>query len=246
MRIRKHGLYVRNVSTENARDALLRVLTTRAQAEPEPYAHWYIDGGDAWALSGDACESITHFTYPQLTPINNAVLKAMDEAVRQGTGPEVLESRLSHLSPAALGAKQTSPDPRLQHLFASLLTVGSGTQIYSTSFVQAAAVEILRRARPSTLYFRFAPRRKQASINDMVDARTVSLEEDPAGSLVDADMAAYYAYLELAKQPGGERASFVVWVEGRNDAFVIGPNVTRDTESTTPLSMQQLISLALG
>ena len=111
MRIRKHGLYVRNVSTENARDALLRVLTARAQAEPEPYAHWYIDGGDAWALSGNACESITHFTYPQLTPINNAVLKAMDEAVRQGTGPEVLESRLSHLSPAALGAKQTSPDP---------------------------------------------------------------------------------------------------------------------------------------
>jgi hypothetical protein len=166
--------------------------------------------------------------------------------VQQGTGPEVLESRLSHLDPAALNAAQTTADPRLQHLYVSLLTVGAGTQIYSTSFVQAAAIEVLRRARPATLYFRFAPRRRQASINDMFEARSVSPLEDPEGSLVDADMAAFYAYLELAKLPGGERASFIAWVEGRGEALVIGPHVTKDVESTTPISMRDLISFALS
>jgi hypothetical protein len=244
-RMRSQGLYARSVSTEGAQDALLAALTKRASAAPARYAHWYIDGGDAWPLGPDVRELITHFTYPQLAPINDAVLKAMDEAVQQGTGPEVLESRLSHLTPAALGAAQTTTDPRLQHLYVSLLTTGSGTQIYSTSFLQAAAVEVLRRVRPSTLYFRFAPRRKQASINDLIEARAISPEVDPEGSLVDADMAAYYAYLELAKLPGGERASFVTWVEGRGEALVIGPNVTKGVESTTPLSMQQILALAL-
>ncbi len=245
-RIRKDGMYVRNVSAGGAHDALFALLAVRAQAAQVPYAHWYVDGGDAWPVAETVRESITHFTYPQLSSINNAVLKAMDQAVRQGTGPEVLESRLNHLSPAELGAAQTTRDPRLQHLYVSLLTAGSGTQIYSTSFVQSAAIEILRRARPLTLYFRFAPRRRQVSINDILESRSISPLEDPEGSLVDADMAAYYAYLELRKAPGGEHASFLVWVEGRQDVFIVGPNVARDTESNSPLSMEQVISFALG
>lgn len=246
LRIRKSGMVLRNLATADAQETLLALLAERAQAAPVPYAHWYIDGGDAWPVNGPVSESMIHFTYPQLTPINNAVLKAMDEAVRQGTGPEVLENRLSHLSPAQLGATETTADLRLQHLFVSLLTAGSGTQLYSTSFVQAAAFEVLHRARPSTLYFRFAPRRRQVSINDLIESRAVSPLLDPEGSLVDADMAAYYAYLELQKAPGGGHASFMVWVEGRNEAFIAGPNVAQGVESNTPLSMKQALSLVLG
>jgi hypothetical protein len=245
-RLREHGLYARGVSVEDARETLLAELEKRASAAPAPYAHWYVDGGDAWTLSAKASDSITCFTYPQLAPINDAVLREMNKAIEEGTGPEVLESRLSHLEPSKLSAAEVTPNPRLQRLYTSLLTVGSGTQIYSTSFLQAAAVEILRRVQPSTLYFRFAPRRKQASLNDFINAQPVSPDTDPEGSLVDADMAAYYAYLQLAKLPGGTRASFIAWVENRSDAFVIGPGVTKGVESTTPLAMKQLLSMALA
>ncbi len=57
--LRRQGLYARNVSTEDARDALLGVLVSRAQAAPEPYAHWYVDGGDAWPLDGE-CTRFDH------------------------------------------------------------------------------------------------------------------------------------------------------------------------------------------
>jgi hypothetical protein len=244
--LREHGLYARHISIDGAKEALLAELEKRASAAPAPYAHWYVDGGDAWTLDPSLSDSITRFTYPQLAPINDAVLLEMNKAVEQGTGPEVLQSRLEHLEPSQLGAAEVTTNPRLQRLYTSLLTTGSGTQIYSTSFLQAAAIEILRRAQPSTLYFRFAPRRRQASINDLIQARSVSPEMDPEGSLVDADMAAYYAYLQLAKLPGGERASFIAWVEDRGDALVIGPGVTRGVESTTPLAMQQLVSLAFA
>ena len=73
-----------------------------------------------------------------------------------------------------------------------LLTEGSGTQIFSTSFTQWAARESLRRAQPLTLLVRFAPRQRQKPMNEMLFAKAESVELDPVGSLVDGDMGAYY------------------------------------------------------
>ena len=125
----------------------------------------------------------------------------------------------------------------------SLLTQGSGTQLYSTSFVQAAGVELVRRAQPTTLLLRFAPRRKPASMNDMLDQRGQSPEMDAAGALVDADMGLYYAWLALQRQPGGEQARMLAYVEGQGEAFVVGPQATRGAESTTPLTLKQVTEL---
>ncbi|WP_446742186.1 hypothetical protein [Silvibacterium acidisoli] len=240
-RMRNDGLHVQQLRAQGAREALLAAIEKRAHSVPQPYAHWYIDGGDPWPLQ--QASQITHFTYPQLQPIDDAVMKAMDQAVQEGTGPEMLSSRLNHLSPEALGAARITPDLPLQHLYTSLLTTGSGTQIYSTSFMQAAGIEVLRRAQPSTLLLRFAPRRRQASINDMIESRAVAVQTDPEGSLIDADMASFYAYLQMQKIPGGEKASFLAWVEDRNEAFVAGPSVTRGVEASTPMTMSDLLSL---
>jgi hypothetical protein len=47
----------------------------------------------------------------------------------------------------------------------TLLSEGSGVQFFSTTFVQWAAREVLRRAQPVTLFARFAPRVTERSMN---------------------------------------------------------------------------------
>ena len=64
---------------------------------------------------------------------------------------------------------EESGDPGLLNRFGvSLLTEGSGTQIFSTTFVQWAAREVLRRAQPVTLLARFAPRQRERAMNELL------------------------------------------------------------------------------
>jgi hypothetical protein len=124
-----------------------------------------------------------------------------------------------------------------------LLTEGSGTQIFSTTFAQWAAREALRRAQPLTLLVRFAPRQRQKPMNEMLSVGTDSgAELDPLGSLVDADMGAYYNWLNQQRLTGAEHSSFLVWFENHGEAVAIGPSMPRGTESTSPTDLQKLIS----
>lgn len=240
-RLRSVGLYARKVDEARLSETLLRVLAQRAAANPAGYIHWYVDGGEPWPTP--ATTAVQRFTYPSLASVTDAVLREMDRAVREGTGPELLADRLRGMHPEALGLPAVTTDPRMQRFFVSLLTQGSGTQLYSTSFVQAAAVELVRRTEPQTILLRFAPRRKLASLNDMLEQRGQSTTLDPDGALIDADMAVYYAYLALKSQPGGEHAQLAVFAEGHGEAFLAGPGVTHSGESSTPLSVAGVLDL---
>src|SRR5437762_8342987 len=86
----------------------------------------------------------------------------------------------------------TPKDELLERFEVSLLTEGSGTQIFSTIFAQWAAREVLRRAQPLTLLVRFAPRQRQKPMNELLSTAPVHQEVDVVGSLIDGDMGAYY------------------------------------------------------
>ena len=62
------------------------------------------------------------------------------------------------------------------------------------------------------------------------DVARGSYDLDPNGSLVGADMAAFYGYLELMQLPGSAQASILVWFEDHPLVFVAGsliPSVGR-------------------
>ncbi len=240
-RLRKQGLYVRKLDETGASATLTALLAKRAQADASAYTHWYVEGGEPWPFPPKT--AIEQVSFPALAPVTDAVLREMDRAVREGSGPEALADRLAAMRPEALGLEKVTPDARMQHFLVSLLTQGSGTQLYSTSFVQAAAVELVRRTQPQTLLLRFAPRRKPASMNDMLEQRAQGAELDADGALVDADMAVYYAWLAMQHRTDGARATLLAYVEGHGEAFVAGPAVTRGAESITPLRIEQLVAM---
>jgi hypothetical protein len=127
-----------------------------------------------------------------------------------------------------------------------LLTEGSGTQIFSTTFAQWTAREVLRRAQPHTLLVRFAPRQRQRPMNELLAGTGSNIEVDPTGSLVDADMAAYYQWINQQRLPGSEKSSFLVWFEVHSQALAIAPSLPRGAESSSALNLGELLSLAAG
>jgi len=151
---------------------------------------------------------------------------------------------MARLLPSDL-AMDAAGDPVLDRFQVKVLTEGSGTQIFSTTFAQWTAREALRRAQPLTLLVRFAPRQRQKPMNEMLSNETAA-DVDFAGSLIDADIGAYYHWLSQQRLPGAERSVFVAWFEGHNQAIVISPALPKGTQSTSALNMSALVKLALS
>src|SRR5437588_4330254 len=82
------------------------------------------------------------------------------------------------------------------------------------------------------------------SISEMLSASHEVAELDPLGSLIDADMGAYYNWLNLQRLPGAEQSSFLVWLEDHSEAVAIAPSLPGGTESTTAAALDQLLSWA--
>jgi hypothetical protein len=79
-------------------------------------------------------------------------------------------------------------------------------------------------------------------MNELLAATLETAELDPVGSLVDADMAAYYNWLNQQRLPGANQSSFLVWFEGHTQALVIGPTTPRGTASTSPITLSNLLT----
>ena len=239
-KLRAHGGYFSQVNPEHGLETLLNAVAARAKAHPAPYAHWYIDGGQESAHD----PALTSVSYKALQPARAILLRKMHgEIQKPGMGPEALRTLLAQMRPADLGMSKAG-DVVLDRFQLKLLTEGSGTQIFSTTFAQWAARETLRRAQPLTLLVRFAPRQRQQPMNELLSGIRSDAELDPTGSLVDADMGSYYTYLNQQRLPGAEKSSFLVWFEGHSEALAIGPALPRGTASSTPTDLKQLLTWA--
>jgi hypothetical protein len=97
---------------------------------------------------------------------------------------------------------------------------------------------VLRRARTLTLLARSAPRQIERPMNDLLlDSSTE--KQDPRGSLIDADMGAYYTWLNLTRLPKPEGSRFIELFEGSNEAISIAPGLAHGAVSTQPCELRQ-------
>lgn len=237
--LRAHGTFFSQVRPEGGMEALLAAVEARAHSHPGAYGHWYVDGG---ALARPTAQ-LTTVSYAALAPVRDNLLGFMQrEIARPGMGPEELRTDLAQLAPTQLGMGGGG-DPVLDRFQVRLFTEGSGTQVFSTTFAQWATREALRRAEPLSLLVRYAPRQRQRPMNELL-ANVGANELDPAGSLVDGDMAAYYHWLNQQRLPGAERSSFIAWWEGQSQAIVAAPTLPRGVQSASPMDLHALIGLA--
>ncbi len=234
-KLQQHGTHYTNVKTEGGYQLLLQAVRQRATNNPEPYAHWYIDGGQSRA---DPCLALTSISYESIRPLRAALQSRMQKAWESGTGSEALRTMLAQIRPAEFGLHG---DPLFDRFQLSLLTEASGTQVYSTTFAQWTAREVLRRAQPATLLLRFAPRQRERAMNEMLAEGRQTPPLDPAGSLQDADIGGYYTWLNLQRLPGSHDSSFLVWFENHPEAFLISPGVESGKTSTSAVELNALL-----
>lgn len=240
-KLRPFGVHFTNVDPGNGVDDLLTAAANRAAKHPEAFAHWYIDGGHP---ASAAIESLTCVSYPALDPIRLALVDKMRRVMQPGGGgSEVLRTVLAQITPADLGLTESSGSRAVLDRFRiSILTEGSGTQLFSTSFVQWSAREALRRAQPLTLVARFAPRQREESMKELLAGSKTQPLPDPVGSLIDADMGAYYTYINMQRLSGAERAGFLVWFEGHPEALAIGPSLGKAHVDAGRITLTELLN----
>lgn len=240
--LRRQGTWFQRIKAENGLGLVLDAAAARARAHPGAYAHWYIDGGAAAAHD----PALTMISFSALEPLRAGLLRKIQKQIeRPGMGPEQLSTWLAQLTPAELGIDAPA-DPVLARFQVSLFTEASGTQIFSTTFAQWATREVLRRAQALTVVARFAPRQRQRPMNELLSDNNAPVELDAAGSLIDADMAAWYHWVNQQRLPGYEKSAFVAWFEDHNQAVAIGPAVPRGVESDSSLDLAQLLAFACG
>jgi len=80
-------------------------------------------------------------------------------------------------------------------------------------------------------------------MNELLAGGHAEANVDPNGSLVDAEMGAYYQWIDQQRLPGAEQSAFIAWFEDHGDAVVIGPSMPRGTESQSAIEMEKLLSL---
>jgi hypothetical protein len=253
-RLRPYGTLFTAVDPADGLKTLLAVVGKRAQSDPSPFAHWYIDGGEAEAVPGPAA-GVTLMSFAGLATAVRKELaflsREMENRAQQNAsgdstqGPQQEASNvegtvfaMTDLKPKDLGLDGRDT---LQRFALSVLAEGSGTQVYSTTFVQWTARECLHRAQPSTLLVRFRPRQQAATLNELLARDPFAQPTDAEGSLVDADMGAYLTWINQRRLPGEDQSRFLAWFEDHSTAIAIGPSMARGTVSDQPATLTKVL-----
>lgn len=238
-KLRPHGVFVPHVEGSGGWQQILTAVTARATKQPTPYRHWYIEGGVADAAAGNRLSTTS---YEGMKPVREAVLRQIHEIIASGHGgPEQLRTSMAEITPRELNFGANAHDEVMHHFEVDVQTEGSGTQIFSTTFVMWSAREAMRRAQPYTTLLRYAPRQRQLPMNEMLSSKSKSAGVDPQGSLMDADIGAYYTWIDQQRLRGAEQSSFLAWSEDHAQAVLIGPGMPRGTVAGGSLTVRQML-----
>jgi hypothetical protein len=239
-KLRPHGVFFPSVEANGGMPLLLDHLEKRAAQTVSPYEHWYVDGGIPLSLQN---QNISTFSWLGSSAIRETVLSNVHSVISTtGSGPEMLSSAMAAWTTSS--RLVACPDAPLQDLLLSVYGEGSGTQIFSTTFVQWSTREIMRRAQPLSLIARYGTRQRQREMNEMFSSTSdIPSHPDPAGSLIDADNGAFYTWINLNRLPGAASSSFLAWSEAHQQAVAIGPGFPRGTESATSVSIEKILRI---
>jgi hypothetical protein len=234
-----HGVRIPQVDPNGAWEAILDAVSARATKYPLPYGHWCIDGASPPSPPDARLATVT---WTELAPVRSAMLSRMQSVISSGHGgPEELRTMMAETTMKQVGMSAEGQDEILGRFKLSVLAEGSGTQIFSTTFVQWTAREALRRAQPCTLLLRYAPRQRQLPMNELLAGTADRNAPDPQGSLIDADMGAFYTWIDQRRLTGADQASFIAWSETHGQAIVAGPAAPRGTTAENEMTMRQIL-----
>jgi len=214
------------------------------------------DPSDLWLI--DAASGISAVNNPA-SILNCAALSALRERVlaEVNTVPKSIE--VTDQTLAAIRAHnwdqwwppELKSDPLLHKFVMDVYLSGNGALIFSNAFVQWAANEAIRRARPRVLFARFGMRAKPkpftgiAIFENQQHISALPDVDDPQGSALDAVVLARYILLSAQRHPESEQTAFLCVAESARSAYLVLPDALKSTwnnqKSATPEQIAQYL-----
>ncbi len=165
-------------------------------------------------------------------------------------GPRQLGEQLKKLK-APASVKEIPSDPALADFVRSVLLNGNGTLLINNTFVQWAAIQGVRRARPSLAVVSFGIRNKLKPFSglliytDQESSNPIPTQMDMLGSYIDLEILNYYIWLECEKYAEYRRNTAYLMVgEGMDRMLVIAPPDFPLLAATQPVRLTQVFSCA--
>ena len=233
LRIAQYGKRVKLEAPENAAALLVedgKSLLDLAAEKAGPYEAWSVEVGNG-AASTSKHNRAVRLSYQKLEAYR---LRLMGE-VRQVTesegiqGPRQLGARLKGLKPREAEA-EFAADPALNEFVRATLLNGNGTLLVNNTFVEWAAAQAIRRAKPTLLYAGFGIRNKVKPFSslliysDQEKANEIPTQADMLGSYVDLEIFYQYIWREHLKFVEYKNNTALLFAaEGVDEALLIAP-----------------------
>jgi hypothetical protein len=138
-------------------------------------------------------------------------------------------------------------DAAIREFVRSLFLSGNGAVIFGNSFVEWAASEAFRRARPSLLAARFGVRSKPKPFTGVAvfenpdQVNPLLAVDDLEGSAIDAQMLALYVWLAAGRYDEYQRSTLCICIaESLSQAYVVAPPEFNLEQGPRPLPLEHL------
>jgi len=199
------------------------------QGSHESSDFWLLDAGYGLPTLSAGPDAASSLNYVALRALRDHVLAQANSIpknieVTDRTLASIRSENWDQWWPAEL----EGPAP-LRKFVIDLYLSGNGALIFSNAFVEWAASEAIRRARPRVLFARFGLRAKPKPFTGIAifenQQRISALPDvdDPQGSAVDALILARYILLAAQRYPEGAQTAFLCIAESAQSAYLILP-----------------------
>lgn len=190
---------------------------------------WLIDADDRLQHCASPASAIASLSYASLNPFRQRFLAELNTIPKDMTAADETMARLRTADWARCSPPELARDPRLLHFLIEVFLSGNGALIFPSAFVEWAASEALRRARPRVLAARFGMRSRPkpftsiAIFENQEKLSTAPAVDDPVNSAIDASVLARYVWLAASRHPEYEHAVCLCVAEHLHSARLIAP-----------------------
>lgn len=192
---------------------------------------WIVDAGDA--LVGSVLNSHQQpvaLSYTRLDLYRQKFSNEMNTMRKDLVDADAVYDRLRKVDVRPWCPSEVADEPAVREFIRALYLSGNGAVIFGNSFVEWAASEALRRARPSFLAAQFGLRAKPkpftgvAVFENPEKVNPLPSVDDPNGSALDAEILAAYIWLAAARFEEYQRSTVCICVaESMNQCYLIAP-----------------------
>jgi hypothetical protein len=213
---------------------------------------WVIDAGrelvdSVAAQEGGGGAAPLLLSCGRLEPFRQSFSHEMNTMRKDLTDADAVFDRLRKVDVSAWCPPEVAGDAALREFVRSVYLSGNGAVIFSNSFVEWAASEAFRRARPALLAARFGVRSKPkpftgvAVFENQDQVNPLPAVDDFEGSALDAQILASYIWMAAGRYAEYQNSTVCVCIaESVKQAYVVAPAGFGLTSGSEPLAVDEL------